>query len=575
MLTTRWVPQATPARQRGSPAVVPLFSQPRWQAAAVWMAWGVMLAWIVSFVARHGHNLPTCDEWAFVPITYAPWSERVAWLGATHMEHRFPLARVVYLCLLDATHQDYRTGMWMTVGLFALTSAALILAARRLRGHTSLADMGFAFLFLHPGHTENLLMGYQIAFTITALSLGLFALLVAGAGNAAPGRCALRGALLLIPIAMGGLLGLIFTLPLGAWVGWQLLRAREASALRRIGVWFVLVAVAGYFAWSVWGALHSPAQKQAHETLNRAMRIHGVAEAAGIGLGPVSGQILSIRMMGWMVIGVEAITACGLLLAGWLRREERPVAWGLLAILLGVWAFALAVGYSRGNGIASRDGAFTAFGPAITLLAASRYLWRPRGVDLMLFLVLVGACYLGLKIQKHGRIVGHAIDGYYANVVEDVSAGMPIDVLAARHFCFWLKTTSGWEELWKHDFPLLRDIPAPRETRPMAAQWHPLERKADDPPNVDRYRVDLGGRHEVAAIHLQFRSDMQATWVPLEFQWTDPSTGATRRSIVYPWVRSRKLDTVFWIDGPIDGGELRITNERCHISVIEVAYSAK
>ena len=142
-----------------------------WAAGGVWGLWSIAVIWTAVFIARHGHNLPANDEWAFVSITYASWADKFEWLGERHMEHRFPLARAVFLGLLEATGHDYRAGMWMTLGLFAATAATLILAARRLRGHTSLADAAFPFLFLHVGHTENLLMGYQIVFTITVLAL--------------------------------------------------------------------------------------------------------------------------------------------------------------------------------------------------------------------------------------------------------------------------------------------------------------------------------------------------------------------------------------------------------------------
>ena len=577
MLITRCDPvaRATPGAASWLAQTRGLFARTRWQTTVVGMVWAIMLAWVASYVGRHGHNLPVCDEWAFVPITYAPWSERIHWLGEPHMEHRFPLARVVWLCLLDVTHQDYRAGMWLTVLLNASAALALIVAARRLRGQTALADIGFPLLLLHPGHTENLLMGYQIAFTFTTFFLALFALLVSGAGNSTPARCAVRGALLLIPMAMGGWLGLIFTLPLGGWVAWQLYRATDARTQTRIAVAMVLIAVAAYFGWSVSETLHSRAAAGTDKPIALAIRLRGVAEAAGIGLGPVAWARVSLAMHGWAVLSVELATAIGLLTVGLRRREERPLAWGLLALLLGVWAFAMAVGYSRGTGIASRYSVFTAFGPVVTLLAAARYLWSPRRLDFMIVVVLIGAAYLGIKIYKHAHITAISLDEFYRTAARDAASGMPIDVLAARHVDFWLKTPEGWEELWKHNFPLLMGVPAPSEAKPIPARWHLQERQDGDLPVLHRYRVELDGTHRVAAIHVKICSDAQATWVPLEFEWVDRATGEVKHSIVYPWVPTRKLDTAFWIDSPTDGGELRVINAGCNISIVGVAYSMK
>ena len=164
-----------------------------WTTRGVWGLWVIGFIWTAIFIARHGHNLPANDEWVFVPITYASWSEKIKWIGERHMEHRFPLARIIYLGLLEATDYDYRAGMWMTLGLLGISAAALMRAAHRLRGHTSLADTAFVFLFLHVGHTENLLMGYQIAFTITVLALSLFALLVAYSDRMTSSRGRLGG----------------------------------------------------------------------------------------------------------------------------------------------------------------------------------------------------------------------------------------------------------------------------------------------------------------------------------------------------------------------------------------------
>src|SRR6478609_6195581 len=98
-----------------------------WTVRGVWGLWLIGFIWTAIFIARHGHNLPANDEWVFVPITYASWSEKIQWIGERHMEHRFPLARFIYLGLLEATDYDYRAGMWMTLGLLGASAAALIM----------------------------------------------------------------------------------------------------------------------------------------------------------------------------------------------------------------------------------------------------------------------------------------------------------------------------------------------------------------------------------------------------------------------------------------------------------------
>ena len=63
--------------------------------------WLAMLVWTMVFVVRYGFNLPAFDEWAFVKISYARGRKaRVA--RREHMEHRFPMARLVFLLLLES-----------------------------------------------------------------------------------------------------------------------------------------------------------------------------------------------------------------------------------------------------------------------------------------------------------------------------------------------------------------------------------------------------------------------------------------------------------------------------------------
>ena len=110
------------------------------QPKVVWAVWLVLTVWALVFVARHGHNLPTCDEWVFVSIYYAPWAERLPWLVETHQEHRFIAARAVFLVLLDLTGHDFRAGMFLSAALLSAAGASLVLAARRLRGRGELLE---------------------------------------------------------------------------------------------------------------------------------------------------------------------------------------------------------------------------------------------------------------------------------------------------------------------------------------------------------------------------------------------------------------------------------------------------
>lgn len=539
-----------------------------WQPTTVWLIWALSILWVGLFVARYGHNLPTCDEWVYVPNTYASWTERLEWLNERHSEHKFPVGRLVYLCLLDVTGHDFRAGMFFTIALLGASAAALIAAARQLRGRTILADAAFPLLLLHHGHTENLLMGYQIVFTITIFCLSFFALIATRINTASPTRLLLAATALLAIISQGGWLGLVFVPTLSAWIGWQLWKSPQVGVVPRSAIFTVLGMVAAYLAMSFW-LLHTlmsgHAVKQDDPTLE--MRLRGIADVMGIGLGPGVSFHYSVWKTGCVLMALQTLAAGVLFVLGCRRSEERGTAWGLLAVLLGVWAFSLGIGFGRGSGMASRYCVFTALGIAIPLLAAARFSRGTACSIAMTCIVLLGAYQFYPSNNKHARYQGQALDEHYQSIIADIESGMPIDVLAARHVNFWLHTNTGWQALWDHHFQLVSRL---QET--YSGQVIPLECKPDGVQKekngrLARYRVDLDGQKDVVLIRVRFQADSQIVWEPFRFEWVDPVTGEQRSSTVMPWVRPIKQQTAFWINGPLTSGVLLIGDDRCHVEI--------
>lgn len=544
-----------------------------WASRGVWGIWAIGFIWTAIFIARHGHNLPANDEWVFVPITYASWSEKIQWIGERHMEHRFPLARIIFLGLLEATNYDYRAGMWMTLGLLGASTAALILAARRLRGYTSMADSAFAFLFLHVGHTENLLMGYQIAFTITVLALSFFALLAAHSNTIPPSRAAAWGAVCLVTIALGGWLGLVFVPAMGLWVAWQAWRG-ESGQSQRIA-FGLTIAVAAYLAWSSWMLLRLKADAAPSQVLSLADRIRSTAEVIAIGLGSGGGAFhVSLQALAWTLIAIEAAVACYLAWAGWRWREERAIAWGLLMLLIGVWIFAIGIGFSRSSGTASRYAAFSALGVAVTFLTAARF--SSRVMALVSWIAVVCGSLVFLANARHGHGEAVLYDWRYRSVVADVQSGMSIDVLARRHVDFWYFAPRGWRELWKHDFALLKGVPAHSGLKPtVRAVCCPDGGQIERHVAYARHRVELAEEMPISFVRVTFQSQVQSPWELMKFIWIDSRTGAKRESVVRPWVSKGKQLTEFWIDGPFLSGELLMGRDECPIEVLAVECSLK
>src|SRR6478736_3627382 len=144
---------------------------------ALFVLWLGLFAAGLVYVLRYALTNPFVDEWAFVPVWFGE-KPVGPWLWELHNEHRFPLPRLVYIGLFRATG-DVRTGCLVSLLGISLVAAGLMHLARRVRGRASLSDAVFPLLLMHVGQGENLYMGYQLAFMLTAaLAMGLLAVIV-------------------------------------------------------------------------------------------------------------------------------------------------------------------------------------------------------------------------------------------------------------------------------------------------------------------------------------------------------------------------------------------------------------
>ena len=135
---------------------------------AVWLA---LLVNALRFVAVYGSELPIEDDLE-VPDILRNGGLSWSFLWSQHNEHRNPISRLIQFGLYRLTG-DIRSGMYFEVLLLALLALAMIVAARRLRGHASWTDLVFALLWMHTGNSENLLMGHQISLMLPITLVGL------------------------------------------------------------------------------------------------------------------------------------------------------------------------------------------------------------------------------------------------------------------------------------------------------------------------------------------------------------------------------------------------------------------
>ena len=127
--------------------------------AIVLLTWLAMTVAALGFVARYGSNVPSWDEWDMVPTMVGVQPVTLEWLWSQHNEHRIPVPRLVMLGLFRAFGNDVRVLMVFNVLAMAASALGLILAVRRLRGRTTLADAFFPILLLNWAHSVNFIWG--------------------------------------------------------------------------------------------------------------------------------------------------------------------------------------------------------------------------------------------------------------------------------------------------------------------------------------------------------------------------------------------------------------------------------
>jgi hypothetical protein len=396
--------------------------------AVLLAAWAVLSLAALAFVLNFGSNVPTVDEWEFVPVLTG--HEPVGpWIWAQHNEHRLPLPRAVFVGLIGIT-RDFRSGMVLQVALLSVLSLWLTRTAAELRGRPVWADVFFPISLLHLGHWENYLLGYQICFvlfTVFAAALGVVAV---RATRDTAFRSGVQAGCLVLVLALCGGSGLVLIPPVVVWLLYL------AAVARRIGPRWHAAVVAGlaglaviylgvYALTYLSPSNHPPPSGDPVAVLVVAGEV--LAMAPGIGLaGAWPAVAVAMLLLGAATLGLVARD---------LRApERRPSAVGLIAVAAGLGGLALAVGVGR-----------AAFGDTMGLWARYALLtWPLLGIAYLAWVrqggwggkwVPIGLCVAAALAfppnNLTGLIRGNDRHTTLAAVVVKVRAGAPPEVVAA------------------------------------------------------------------------------------------------------------------------------------------------
>jgi hypothetical protein len=377
-----------------------------------WGVWAAMTVGMIVFIRQHNRNVPYMDDFALVSVMTGHEPVSLRWVWAQHNEHRPVISRLILAGLSRFVKNDFRTGKYFNVGLLSAAAASMLLLARRLRGSNSVTDAVLPLTILNIGQTESLMITFAMNLILTTWIS--FALITTVMMNRRPEWSkVLTFGVLLVFLPLCGGSGMVMMPPLVLWlagyIAWGWWSGHEPSgAGRAIGVGLLMTCsaiISLYLCNYVKPIRHPPAPSltaaasTSIEYLSTAIcpNVPGYWQAGGI-----------------LLLLLVVTTLVRLTIAGFLAPNERPRAFGLIAIILAMLATAIAIGMSRsglgpGTALASRYITLTA-----PLLGALYIAWLVYGdrpartavhASLLAIACLVAPANIAFGLQ-YGRRVG-------------------------------------------------------------------------------------------------------------------------------------------------------------------------
>ena len=406
----------------------------------LFVIWLTLFVGGLVYVNRYALTNPFVDEWAFVAVLL---NEEPAgpWLWQLHNEHRFPLPRLVYIVLFRLSG-DLRAGCLVSLIGISLVAAALMRLARQVRGRASLSDAVFPLLLMHVGQGENLYMGYQLAFMLTAaLASGLLAVIVRSSppmlrtqGSGSFGRAIVATVLGWLLLTCGAA-GLAFGVAAAVWALFLAISGRMAFTRRLLVGALTLVTPAYIVAYTQ--GYTRPGHHPPSAGLIESMRIG--LEAQAMALGPGAGGLWSyigdVVGIAVLFVGLVVVTQ----LVAWIIGSHRdPRAVGLLLFVVAAGAVAFGIGWGRSGfhndmGLAWRYGWLTA--PAIW---AAYFTWLVRDGTVSTYgpaaVAIVAVILLPVNEASGFRDAETSVLQHQVVWEADVRSGLTATEMADRHY---------------------------------------------------------------------------------------------------------------------------------------------
>ncbi|MBV9170480.1 MAG: hypothetical protein JOZ81_10390 [Chloroflexi bacterium] len=556
-------------------------------------------------MAQYGLSIPTWDDWNIIP--YAAGREPITWgwLWSFHMDHRIPLPRLLFVALFRLSGGDVRAVMLLNVLL--LSGAALLgmLVARQRTGHTRVTDALIPLSLVGIANYANLLSANQIQYISSIALFAVVVYLLMGRPEwfglstvAVIGICS-------ICLPLTGSTGLALTipqiavLPLAAWQHRER-RERSVRLARWLAVLVAVVLVALVAAYNVFGERPDSAVSQPASSIQEMFVTIAQFAAVSFAAPPFSfstparlsnslpGMVTAYFSADWVartwrlravvLLGALGIAVIGLALP--VVRRQRPMrqALGALGCLAAVGTLAFAIGYARGSALEQRYITLGAVLLVVTYLCL-RLVRHSAATAASWALLMISLVLLPWNVFQ-AISFGETRRAFEADLVSDIRAGVPVDVLGTRYYeHLWgdpSLATSVLKEMRDDNIgPFASGDLVLNEAPPAVVAEQPLSTAPTSAHNMSLFEDQWSGRGSdsyllyavdsprVAGVRLKYRlSNATSSPALLQVAWSESSAPEFDQP-GHAFVRSsaradgQPEEVVAWIDAPVN--TLRVT----------------
>lgn len=423
------VPATTPrqlasARERVFPAVV------------VWSVWLAMTIASLHFVHRYARNVPYYDDFELIPMMTGRVPVDLQWAWSQHNEHRPMVSRLILAGSYKLINNDFRTGMYINVGLLSVAAASILLLARRMRGRSSVFDAALPLVILNPAQVETYLIGFALNLVLTTwIAIRLLSVMDQAAES--PGwRPVLRFGVFLAILPLCGGSGVVMLPPLLLWlwgyVTWRWWSDRQPGALANaIGVALLMVCSAVLALY-----LNGYSRPRHHPP---APSVGAAAATTMEYLSLVVPKTLEHRTLASIFVALlTAATLTRLLVVAWRAPNQRPRVFGFIAMIGAMLLSAASVGFTRsgfgpGMGMASRY--VTTVAPLFAVLYIAWLAYGPRRASVAIHAALLLLCCLAVQSSwDHAREFGRHRLAMAAKLERGLDAQVPASELMKTSF---------------------------------------------------------------------------------------------------------------------------------------------